>query len=69
MLEVPGSILVASEEKLVYVHASLRIICRDDMNIVHSPSDRDVNWMPPVKGQSSYVQVKKPYIGNLNGYL
>ena len=29
------------------------------------PSDRDVNWMPPVQGESPPVQVKEPY-GNLD---
>ena len=29
------------------------------------PSDQDVNWMSPVQGKSSSVQVKEPY-GNLD---
>ena len=29
------------------------------------PSDRDVNWRPPVQGQSSPVQVKDPYTGSI----
>ena len=27
--------------------------------------DRDVNWRPPVQGQSSPVQVKDPYTGSI----
>ena len=32
---------------------------------MHRPSDRDVNWMSPVQGKSTPVQVKKPY-GNFD---
>ena len=32
---------------------------------VRRPSDRDVNWRPPVQGQSSPVQVKDPYTGSI----
>ena len=32
---------------------------------VNRPSDQDVNWMSPVQGKSSLVQVKEPY-GNLD---
>ena len=32
---------------------------------MHSPLDRDVNWMSPLKGRSPLVQVKEPY-GNLD---
>ena len=32
---------------------------------VKCPSDRDVNWRPPVQGQSSPVQVKDPYTGSI----
>ena len=32
---------------------------------MHRPSDRDVNWMSPVQGKSSPVQIKEPY-GNLD---
>ena len=32
VLKVPGSIPAGSEENLVSEHASLRVICRDDMN-------------------------------------
>ena len=45
-------------------NASLRVICRYDMNTVRRPSDRDVNWRPPVQGQPSPVQVKDPYTGS-----
>ena len=31
----------------------------------HRPSDRNVNWMSPVQGESSPVQVKELY-SNLN---
>ena len=42
----------------------------DDTNAVHRPSDRDVNWSPvPVQEHLAPVQVKGPYISNLNGYL
>ena len=40
-------------------HAFLSVICRDDT--VRRPSDRDVNWRPPVQGESPHVQVKEPY--------
>ena len=33
--------------------------------IVRHPSDRDVNWRPPVQGQSFPVQVKDPYTGSI----
>ena len=39
------------------------------MNTVPRLSDWEVNLRPPVQGQSPPVQVKEPYIGNLNGYL
>ena len=29
--------------------------------VVKCPSDRDVNWMSPVQGESPLVQVKEPY--------
>ena len=32
---------------------------------MHRPSDRDVNWMSPVQGESPLVQVKEPY-GNFD---
>ena len=35
---------------------------------MHRPSDRDVNWMSPVQGESPPVQVKEPY-GNLDMLL
>ena len=57
------------KKNLVSEYASLRVICRDDMNTVRRPSDQDVNLRPPVQGQSPPVQVKEPYIGNLNVYL
>ena len=28
---------------------------------MHRPSDLDINWMSPVKGESPLVQVKEPY--------
>ena len=46
-------------------HAFYSVICRDDARKVHRLSDRDVNWMSPVQGKSSPVQVKEPY-GNLD---
>ena len=69
LLEVPGSIPAAGEESLVSDHTSLRVICRDDMNTGRRTSDRDVNWRPPVQGDSPLMQVKEPYIGNLNGCI
>ena len=52
VLEVPSSIPAGGEEKSVFDHAYLRVICKDDMNTVLRPSDRKVNWRHPVKGQS-----------------
>ena len=46
-------------------HASLRVICEDDMNTVCRPLDRGVNWTAPVHGQSSPVYVKDPYTGSI----
>ena len=65
MREVLGSIPAGSEEKLVSEHASLHVICRDDMNKVRCPSDWYVNWKAPVQGQSSPVQVKDHYTGSM----
>ena len=50
-------------------HASLCEICRDDMNTEHGPFDRDVKWRSPVQAHSTPVQVKEPYIVNLNGHF
>ena len=36
---------------------------------VRRPSDRDINWRPPVQGQSSPVQVKDPYTGSILMYV
>ena len=57
-LEVPGSIPAGRKENLVSEQASLRVFCRDDMKTVCHPSDQNLNWTPPVQGQSSPVQVK-----------
>ena len=38
-------------------HTSLRVICGHDIKTVCLPSDRDVNWRPPVHGKSHPVQV------------
>ena len=54
VLEVPG------EKNSVSEHASLLVNSRNDMNTVRRPSDRDVNWRPPVQGQPSHVQIKDP---------
>ena len=43
MLDVWGSIPAGGKEDLVSEHTSLRVICRDDMNTVHHPSDRKAN--------------------------
>ena len=45
----------------VSVHDFHRVICRDDMKTVRRPSDRDVNWRPPVHEKSIPVQFKEPY--------
>ena len=37
------------------------VICRYDTRYMHQPSDRDVNWMSHVQGNSPPVQVKEPY--------
>ena len=50
-------------------HAFCCVICRDGMNIVRPSLGRDVNWKPSVQGHSPPVQVKEPYISNLNSYL
>ena len=63
--EVPGSLPASSEETWVSKQASLHVFYKDDMNTVHRPSDRDVNWRPPVHGQSSFVQVKDTYTGSI----
>ena len=65
VLEVSGSIPAGGEENLVSGHASLGVICRDVMNTVCRPSDRDVTWRPHVQGQSSPVQVNDPYTGSI----
>ena len=64
VLEVPGSIPTA--RKICWSeHASLRVICRNDM------TQCAVFWIgtltggPPVQGQSSLVQVKDPYTGSI----
>ena len=36
-------------------------ICRHEMKTARRPSDRHVNWRPPVQGKSHPVQVKEPY--------
>ena len=34
-------------------HVSIRVICRDDMNTVRHPSERDVRRMPSVQNRTS----------------
>ena len=51
-------------KKLVSDNAFLK----DDTKYVRLPSDRDVNWRPPVQGESPPVQVKALY-SNLHDYL
>ena len=60
VLEVPGLIPTAGEENSVSEHASLGVICRDNMDTVRRPSDQDINWRSPVQGQLSPMQVKDP---------
>ena len=42
-------------------HTFLSVIFRDNTKQVHRPSDRDINWRPPVQGESPPLQVKEPY--------
>ena len=49
-----------ARKSLVFEHASHHVTCRDDMNIVYHPLDRDVYRRPTVKGHSPPVQVKEP---------
>ena len=57
VLEIQGFVPAGGEENMVSEHASFRVICKDYMNTVCHPLDRDINWRPPVQGQSSPVQV------------
>ena len=41
-------------------------ICRHEMKTARRPSDRHVNWRPPVQAKSRHVQVKEHY-GIQNG--
>ena len=56
----PGFDPRPGEENLVSEHASLHVICRNDMNTVRRPTDQDVNWRPPVQGQSPLCRLKNP---------
>ena len=47
-----------AEENLVSEHTSLHVICRDDMNTMRRPSDRDINWRPPVQDSHSLCRLK-----------
>ena len=57
--------MLKNREKKWCPNTSRRGISRDDMDTVRRPSDRDVNWRPPVQGESSPVQVKGPYTGSI----
>ena len=57
VLEVPGRFPRHARINLVSKHASLRVICRDDMNTVHLPLDKDSY---NTGGPSPPVQVKNP---------
>ena len=57
-LENQGFRYSAARKMSVYEYAFPSVICRDD-------TDRDVNWMSPVQGESPLVQVKEPY-GNFD---
>ena len=60
VLEVPGSIGAGGEENLLSEHTSLLVICRDYMKAVRRPSTLEVNWSPPLQGQSP-----DPYLGSI----
>ena len=63
VLEIPGSMPASGEKNLM--STPVRVICRDDMSTVRRPSDRDINWMPSMQGQSSPVHVTDPYTGSI----
>ena len=46
-------------------HASLRVICRNDMIQCAVLRTGTLTAGPPVQGQSSLVQVKDPYKGSI----
>ena len=43
------------------LQVSYHFICELDIKLVCHPSDQDINWRPPVQGESPPVQVKEPY--------
>ena len=47
-LKVPGLIPGAGKGISISEHAFLCVICRDDMKVVHHPSNREVKWSLPV---------------------
>ena len=67
VLDVPGSMPAGGEKTLVVrtrfpsFHWQLLYY----MNTVRRPSDRAVDWSPPVQGQSSPVLFKVPYKGSV----
>ena len=66
VLEVPGSIPACGEETFcVRTRFLWCSICKDDTRYMHGPLDRGVNWMSPLQGRSTLVQVKEPY-GNID---
>ena len=65
MLEVLGSIPSGGEEKFLVRTRFLSCNLQECHDTVRRPSDRDVNWRPPVQGQLSHVQVKDHYTGSI----
>ena len=43
-------------------HAFYSVICRDDTKSVCRSSDRDINWRPPVQGESPLCRLKNPTV-------
>ena len=60
VLEVLGSIPAGGNENLLVRTRFPSCHLQERHDTVCRPSDRDVNWRPPVQGQSSLVQVKNP---------
>ena len=65
MLEVPGLIPAGGKENLLVGTRFPPCHLQEWHDIVRRPSDRDVNWRPPVQGQSFPVQVKDAYTGSI----
>ena len=57
VLEVPGSIPTGGEENLLVRTRFPSCRLQELHDTMRRPSDRDVNWSPPLQGQSSPAQV------------